>query len=112
MPDTTDVAKEVRDVLDLRSADAIPDGTPTHRVVARWIDEISDVVGAIAEKIADDDREALAGPATEAALAFWDEVFVPIDLPVNNFLERIIEQQGRAMIPGLVASAFSRPVAA
>lgn len=98
---------EIRDIIALTEPDAFEPGTPTYLLVTRWLREIAEAADAIANKLRAQDLGELVQPATEAALLAFDKVVVPIDLPMNNILERMVEAQVRAAIPGVVAAAFT-----
>ena len=40
---------------------------------------------------------------TRSLVSLWDTYFVPIDLPVNNFIERMVDNYGRGLLGDLVS---------
>jgi hypothetical protein len=101
------LVEEIRDIIALTEPDAFEPGTPPYLLVTSWLKEIAEAADAIARKLHARALGELVAPATEAALLAFDELMVPIDLPMNNILERMVESQVRAAIPGVVAAAFA-----
>lgn len=104
-----DLAKEIRDVISLTADDAFEPGASVVYKLTTWLCELSDAVHAVACKWEDGDLSELEAPAVDAALAVWDGVIVPIDMPrVPEIFEKMLEGQIRSAIPAMVASAFAR----
>lgn len=104
-----DVAKEIRDVIALTEPDAFPPSASVLYRLTTWACEIADAVHAVAEKWETGDLKDLEPAAIEAALAIWDDVIVPLDVPrVPEVFERILEGQIRGAIPTTIGGLFAR----
>ena len=93
-----DLVKEIQDAIDFSEHANKP---PALRVIG-ILGDILSAACALADHIENERVDEVA----DAAEYIFDDFLVPIDLPVNDWLEGFVESQMRAIIRPVIRQAF------
>ena len=108
MADTHNLEKEIRDVLELTSTDALA-GKPWYVQAGTYACELGDAIHAVTLRIEAGDVDAFRKPLIDAAYKVFDEVIAPLDMPaVPEWLEVQLEMATRVQIPLIVDELLER----